>query len=679
MSKVLDPDAPDLLLARHNLAAALVGTRDYDRAEQQIRAVIARYEATKQEVRVPSAQGDLAMILQGKGLHDAAHAMFEKVDEHLEWKHVDPTNQSYYRRAHVRTLVELGKRKALAALFERMLETAGVRLETAFRLSPRATFEVATQVRRDLVLALGLVDQTDAAAALQPRLLGMLETLRGIAVQAAAAQVGVHGDADLQRLRDDAVAACERLAGFVNGGPREGEDLDAFRGRIDEAVAAKELAERELRMEGRLAPLEVLDLEKLPVPTGAAAILDHRLPRLDGGEELVAFVLPGLRKVALGDAAKVDALVIGWRASFGQPVNRGRAGDKPKQDPWALAFAIQQAVLAPVLQDLPADTRVLHVCPDAALHLVPLDCLPTRTRPRDHRDHVGDRFTVVLRPHLGPRTEQRVLAAGLLAMGGIDYGVPPVVPPAEPGAGPPRWPDPLPVGRWGMVTNWESLPKTASEAETICQLHQKHRGLETAPIVGADATVDRFKRDAPRHRFLHLATHGFFIPDVARSDGPETESQVRSLEDQVHGLAPMTLCGLVFAGANLGVDDRGLTPGLLTAEELATLDLSATELAVLSACDTNAGLRTSGLGIHSIQTALHCAGVRRTITSLWRVDDRAAHTFMQRFYEGIWKAPKGKQPRAIGEALWAARLAMAKDPSVEPKDWMAFVLSSDSW
>ena len=106
--------------------------------------------------------------------------------------HVDRTNQSFYRRAHAQTLVALPKKqRELGDLFEQMLRDDGERLEAAFRLSSRETFEVASQVHLDMVLALSLCGQSDKPERLRLSLLGMLETVRGIAVQATAAQAAI--------------------------------------------------------------------------------------------------------------------------------------------------------------------------------------------------------------------------------------------------------------------------------------------------------------------------------------------------------------------------------------------------------------------------------------------------------------------------------------------------------
>ena len=79
--------------------------------------------------------------------------------------------------------------------------------------------------------------------------------------------------------------------------------------------------------------------------------------------------------------------------------------------------------------------------------------------------------------------------------------------------------------------------------------------------------------------------------------------------------------GLAFADANAGRDSLGQARGRMTAEELLIFDLEQCDLAVLSACETGAGLRRSGMGIQSLQTALHAAGARTAITFFWKVDD----------------------------------------------------------
>jgi CHAT domain-containing protein len=151
-----------------------------------------------------------------------------------------------------------------------------------------------------------------------------------------------------------------------------------------------------------------------------------------------------------------------------------------------------------------------------------------------------------------------------------------------------------------------------------------------------------------------------------------------SPEEQVIGTSPMLLCGLALAGANLPRDRYGRVPGVITAEEVATLDLARCELAVLSACDTNVGVRRAGQGVASLQKALQMAGARSAITSLWKVPDEATRELMVDFYRRLWVERKpGRQ------ALWEAkqRLREARDPQGRPRyrmrDWAGWVLTGD--
>ena len=101
------------------------------------------------------------------------------------------------------------------------------------------------------------------------------------------------------------------------------------------------------------------------------------------------------------------------------------------------------------------------------------------------------------------------------------------------------------------------------------------------------------------------------------------------------------------------------------------MDLSRCELAVLSACETNVGIRSAGSGIESLQSGLHAAGVRTAITSLWKVDDRWTKELMLEFYRRTWEE---RQPKA--DALWDAKMAI-RERGAATKDWAAWVLSGD--
>ena len=133
----------------------------------------------------------------------------------------------------------------------------------------------------------------------------------------------------------------------------------------------------------------------------------------------------------------------------------------------------------------------------------------------------------------------------------------------------------------------------------------------------------------------------------------------------------MLLCGLALAGANLPENEVGRAPGLITAEEISTLDLASCELAVLSACDTNVGERRAGQGVASLQKALQMAGARSVVTSLWKVPDDATRELMTDFYRRLWVEKKPKV-----RALWEAKRKL-RDAGLPTRDWAAWVLTGE--
>ena len=190
-------------------------------------------------------------------------------------------------------------------------------------------------------------------------------------------------------------------------------------------------------------------------------------------------------------------------------------------------------------------------------------------------------------------------------------------------------------------------------------------------LTGAGATRPALLSGAPHARFLHLATHGYYDPGSVpslRDDRPVDASsglgRHASRGEQVRGLAPWLLAGLALAGA-----DRPARGGRVTAEELAALDLSGCELAVLSACEGALGERRDGLGLASLQSALLAAGARTVVAAPWRVSDERTAELMAAFYEALWV--EGLPP---GRALWRAKSAVrARHPS--PASWAGWVLA----
>jgi CHAT domain-containing protein len=96
---------------------------------------------------------------------------------------------------------------------------------------------------------------------------------------------------------------------------------------------------------------------------------------------------------------------------------------------------------------------------------------------------------------------------------------------------------------------------------------------------------------------------------------------------------------------------------VLTAEEIAGLDLRGCELAVLSTCRSGEGKVVAGEGVLGLKRAFHLAGTRAVVTSLWEVNDPATSVLMEQFYRGLWSRKLSKM-----EALRQAQLYVLRHP-----------------
>ena len=244
---------------------------------------------------------------------------------------------------------------------------------------------------------------------------------------------------------------------------------------------------------------------------------------------------------------------------------------------------------------------------------------------------------------------------GLVAVGNVQYD-------KEPNGETPADLLPLrgPAAGEGKPITWVPLRGTQTEVDSICKMARTEK-MPVAALTGAEPSIVRLTRELARCRYAHLATHGFFA-DVSfrrRLQVDPTLFQMSGSERVGPGvLSPFLLSGVVCAGANIRE-----TPGrgLLTAETILNTDLSGLDLAVLSACDTGLGDVGDGEGVLGLQRALHLAGCRNVVASLWKVDDEATVALMRLFYRNLWEK---KQP-AI-EALRQAQLAIYRHPELLP-------------
>ena len=686
--RTVPADHPRLLAARINLAVTVGRLGDSARARELLEQVLEAYERT-----MPATHPDLldirlnlANCLRLDGDLSGARAIEETLLGGLETLlPADHRDVLFVRGNLCGTMYLLGDQPAAVAEAEKLAHGMLRRLESISVLAPREVRQAARGARFRISTVTTLLDpeESESRGALA---FAIIETWRhAVSVPLPAT---VAESPEVRARRGEILGLREGLNDLVAAGFGSDRTAEEFTAEVSRLSLERDRLERGLReiLVGRGITPRPIEVEAVAssLPEDAAAIGFRRIRLWRPSEEaelghrkesrLIAHVVRPdgtLRRVDLGAAAELETLAEEWRAALGKPIERGLAmsDDEPDLEVKA-GEALRARIFDPVIEALDEETIRLHVCLDDFLHLVSLDALPL------DEGRVGDRWRIVhevsfdrlLSPRGRPESEP-----GLLVGGGVDFNAE-VERRAENGADRPTSPPPE-GDRAPRRAGFSPLLQTRFEAEATFTLFDEAFEREAAMLMKKEATKGRFHEIAPGKRFLHLATHGWFAPESVSSSHDEQDrggswSPV-SASQTVESLAPSTLCGLAFAGANRGRDSLGRVPGILTAEELAGTDLSACEMAVLSACETNVGIRRAGQGIQSLQSALHAAGVRTAITSLWKVDDAATRQLMELFYTHLWLEEMGK-----AEALWRAKcdLRAAGHPV---RDWAAWVLSGE--
>ena len=192
----------------------------------------------------------------------------------------------------------------------------------------------------------------------------------------------------------------------------------------------------------------------------------------------------------------------------------------------------------------------------------------------------------------------------------------------------------------------------------------KRNKWQVSLYMGKNGTEESFlNMHGKSPKLLHLATHGFYYT-------PNRAENVDYLKGYTDA---MSLSGLVLSGGNaawLGKPlPKGVLGGILTANDIARLDLSNTDMVVLSACQTGQGKATSE-GLYGLQRAFKKAGVGTIVMSLWSVSDKMTSEFMTTFYERLADTRSAWNKRKAFEE--AREIIRKKHP--DPFHWAAFVM-----
>jgi CHAT domain-containing protein/Tfp pilus assembly protein PilF len=265
------------------------------------------------------------------------------------------------------------------------------------------------------------------------------------------------------------------------------------------------------------------------------------------------------------------------------------------------------------IKDQLGDKRLLIVA-DGELHYVPFDALPIPVE--DQSISTLDYVPLVVNHEIVKLPSASVLAAVRQSEGqSLEKTIALLADPVF-DAGDPRITNsstttPLAIAQKNTSSGahnplqFDRLPSTLREAQTVLEMLPAKQG---ALFSGVEASRELALGSALHgYKIIHFGTHALMDPEH-----PET------------------------SGIMLSFVDRNGNPqdGVLRIADIYDLRL-ATDLVVLSACQTAVGKNVKGEGLMGLARSFLFAGSKSVLATLWEVDDEATTELIKHFYHGL--------------------------------------------
>ena len=363
--------------------------------------------------------------------------------------------------------------------------------------------------------------------------------------------------------------------------------------------------------------------------------------------------------IPLGKANEIEHLV----RRYGTLVR----GSPQEEELSANLQALYEALWAPIGQALPSQTKRIIISPDGELNFISFATLLTKDK-----QFLAQTYNVQyvasgrdLLRELKPSTAKEVV---LFANPDFDLASTAMLAKADNRSSDPgskiRGSEKRDVEDW----SFESLAGTQKESD---ELIKKFAGWGWTPtdFTAKEATKEALLKIHSPY-ILHLATHGFFAKEDPTATETEPESSLndrQSVTKSKFFKNPMHRSGLALAGAQTTIEawKRDEVPpvendGILTAEDVSTLDLQGTWLVTLSACDTGSGEARAGEGVMGLRRGFIQAGAQNLLMTLWPISDEVTVQIMSDFYEAAHNS--GNAPEALAEVQrnWLVKLRTEK-------------------
>ncbi|MBQ6305568.1 MAG: CHAT domain-containing protein [Bacteroidales bacterium] len=196
-------------------------------------------------------------------------------------------------------------------------------------------------------------------------------------------------------------------------------------------------------------------------------------------------------------------------------------------------------------------------------------------------------------------------------------------------------------------SHFSPLKSTKKEMEEI-EAILKSTSKTVAKLTDTEASQSAFlKLSNSNVNLIHIATHGAYL-------AAEHQTEEESMQNSI----------LAFAGANNYEDTHD---GILTAADIAKMNLRHCDLVVLSACETGLG-KLGDDGVFGLQRGFKNAGVHTLMMSTKKVYDQTTADMMVSFYRHL------AEGLSMRESLVKAQQEVRGSGYTDAKYWATFIL-----
>jgi CHAT domain-containing protein/Flp pilus assembly protein TadD len=364
--------------------------------------------------------------------------------------------------------------------------------------------------------------------------------------------------------------------------------------------------------------------------------------------------------IPLGKANEIEHLV----RRYGALVR----GSPQEEELSANLQALYDALCTPIVLALPSQIKKIIISPDGQLNFISFATLLTKDK-----QFLAQTYDVQyvasgrdLLRKLKPSTAREVV---LFANPDFDLASTAMLAKADnrsADAGSIRGSEKRDVEDWTFES--ESVKNTQKESD---ELSKKFAGWGWTPtdFTAKEATKEALVKIHSPY-ILHLATHGFFAKEDPTATRPESGTSLndpQGVSKSKFFKNPMHRSGLALAGAQTTIEawKRDEVPavendGILTAEDVSTLDLQGTWLVTLSACDTGSGQARAGEGVMGLRRGFIQAGAQNLLMTLWPISDEVTVQIMSDFYDAAHDSGNAPEALAKVQRKWLIKLRTEK-------------------